>query len=844
MAPDYRNAPGGVYPMLLRHFGAFALVLCLALPAAGQESVPTLPPVSSDREEAASAGNPLAELNEEVQQALAAAGVPFSTEQERAIALMMEERRRASEDLFGDLMNFRSGPTQGQEEDRLRSAIEWLRAEFLRSLGDYLTETQAAAWARHREVASRVTAEASRAARSEETQYVRINNNTFTAENNGYGSGGSTDVIQRGGAGAWHGRAQFLLKDDALNARNAFASNKPPYQERRVSLDVSGPSIPGRLSSGFSFEQTESENVGTVRATLPDGVFALGITRPNTYREIELRNTLQAASAHSIRTFLRRATEASRDQGIGDFTLPERRYESQEVEWNVGLFPFSMLSSRSIHEARFQLNARADDTLPFSDAVRINVLDAFNGGGAQNRSEERNRHYEFGNLFTRVGDVITVKTGVEGSYRHQRSHSTSNFNGTFTFSSLDAFRAGRPLTYRVTRGNPLLEFGQLEMGTFVQTDVSVGPQLVLMFGARYEAQHNLRDYNNLAPRFALAYAPGQDTVIRAGGGISHSRLTTGMVENQMRFDGTRQFEIVIDEPSYPDPFAAGTIRQTRPSVRTTDAGLVAPYVAVGMLTLERTFLSNLLFTATYDLVREYHKLRTRNLNSPFDARFEELRACTPETPDDACVRPFPDRGNIISLESAGRDIRHTLRLSVRKRFSIFNGSLNYTALRVRGDVQGGGGTLSSNAWDPGADWGRSPQATHSINAGLNASLPLGLFLSGDLAYNSGRYYTITTGRDDNRDSNVNDRPPGVAFNTERGPRYFNVDFNVSKAFFLRRPPGSTTSGTNVNVFVNLTNAFNRVHYGTPSGVLTSPNFGRSTSASDPREIEIGVRFQF
>jgi hypothetical protein len=42
----------------------------------------------------------------------------------------------------------------------------------------------------------------------------------------------------------------------------------------------------------------------------------------------------------------------------------------------------------------------------------------------------------------------------------------------------------------------------------------------------------------------------------------------------------------------------------------------------------------------------------------------------------------------------------------------------------------------------------------------------------------------------------------------------------------------------------MTNALNHVHYGTPSGVLTSPNFGRSISASAPREVEAGVRFQF
>jgi hypothetical protein len=131
-----------------------------------------------------------------------------------------------------------------------------------------------------------------------------------------------------------------------------------------------------------------------------------------------------------------------------------------------------------------------------------------------------------------------------------------------------------------------------------------------------------------------------------------------------------------------------------------------------------------------------------------------------------------------------------------------------------------------------------------VNAGLNASLPLGVFVSGTMQYNSGRYYTITTGRDDNRDSNVNDRPAGGAWNTERGPQYMNFDLNVSKAFFFRRSAGSSTSGVNLNVFANITNVFDRVHLGTPSGVLTSPNFGRSTSASDPFETEIGVRFQF
>ena len=69
-------------------------------------------------------------------------------------------------------------------------------------------------------------------------------------------------------------------------------------------------------------------------------------------------------------------------------------------------------------------------------------------------------------------------------------------------------------------------------------------------------------------------------------------------------------------------------------------------------------------------------------------------------------------------------------------------------------------------------------------------------------------------------------------------------FNISKAFFFEGAGGTSATRTNLNVFANITNAFNNVNFSLPSGVMTSPNFGLSTSAQDPRLIEIGIRFQF
>ena len=101
-------------------------------------------------------------------------------------------------------------------------------------------------------------------------------------------------------------------------------------------------------------------------------------------------------------------------------------------------------------------------------------------------------------------------------------------------------------------------------------------------------------------------------------------------------------------------------------------------------------------------------------------------------------------------------------------------------------------------------------------------------------------------KDDNFDGNVNDRPPGVLRNSGKGPGFLNFNFNISKAIFLggKSKGGAASSGTNINLFANMTNAFNRTNYGSPSGVMTSPFFGKPFSARSAREIEAGMRFQF
>jgi hypothetical protein len=816
--------------------------------------------------------NPLAQLKTEVERVVRGANLAFTDDQEKAITLMMEDRRKASEDLFGDLMDFSAGPTRGQDADRLNSAIEWMRSEFLRLLQDYLTADQLVVWNRYTEAAA-ATAAAPRGERGggpeprrqNQTQYVRINNNAFTAEDNAYRNrgvgggggrvGGGAEVIQRGGAGNFHGNAQVLLKDESLNAGRRFASNKPPYQERQLSFDFGGPLIPGHLTSSFGVNRNNAENVDTIRATLADSsIYALGITHPSTSSGFNTSHTLQLSERHSLTVSGAWRNNVNKNLGAGGFVLPERAYDTRGSNWNVQISEFSAVSSQTLYEMRFNFSTNNSETFPLTDAPKINVTDAFSSGGSQNRGHSKGQNLEFSNLYTRLGEKLSIKAGLEGVYRKTNQYAETNFLGTFAFSSLDTYRSGQPFSFRVNRGDPQLQLGQWETGYFFQNDVKVTPRLTVMSGIRYEFQTNISDHNNIDPRVGLAYAIGRASVLRAGAGIFHQRVQDYLINDQNRLNGTHQYEIVIDNPSYPDAFVAGSIRN--PSVRVTDPDLRAPYDQFAMASFERTFLNTLFVSASYDYMHGVHRLRLRNLNAPRDTTSTTPASCKPLQSSATCLRPLPDRGNIINLESSGTEILHTIRLNFRERFSIFNITANYQAmvgwldspnnLQNQTNVsQFGFSTegLPSDSYNLRVDWGRNAQPVNTLNTTVNARLPLGLFLTGTMNYGSSRRYTVTTGKDDNLDSSVNDRPIGGGRSADHGPNMLNFDFNISKAFFLS---SATNGGTrsNVNLFANMTNAFNRPNYGIPSGVMTSPNFRKSTNAGNPREIEAGMRFQF
>src|SRR5262249_47562386 len=143
---------------------------------------------------------------------------------------------------------------------------------------------------------------------------------------------------------------------------------------------------------------------------------------------------------------------------------------------------------------------------------------------------------------------------------HERSFSQDNFFGEFTFSDIASFRAGKPLKYRITYCDPTFKMGQTQITFFSQNDFKLTKTFTLMLDARYSVQSNIPDHNNVNPRISFAYAIGNSTVIRGGSSIFTQWTRFNNIRQFSQLDEQQLYEIQIDNPGWPDPFASGSIR--------------------------------------------------------------------------------------------------------------------------------------------------------------------------------------------------------------------------------------------------------------------------------------------
>ena len=733
---------------------------------------------------------------------------------------------------------------------------------------------------------------------------IRINQNPFSAEYSRPGAG-RIEIVTKPGNEQWRGNLGFGVSNSALNARRATAMTKPDLDQRRYAFTLGGPLIAKKMSFFFNGENRAVNSENTVNARTLNGPFIVNSPSFVENRFFGLRagylinqkNTLNAGFNYQ---------ESRRGNNGGGFTLPERGARSDNTNQTLTISETFLISQRLIHEARLRYQHEIGEQTAITSGVAVDVPDAFSGGGdpcCPNKS--RQDQLDFQDYLSFSCKKHSLRGGFQFEYENNRDLSAGNFNGAYTFSSLDQYRAvvnndplARPTQFRINRGDPFVRYTQARSSWFIQDDIRMSQSLTLSAGLRYEFQNHLQDKINFAPRFGVAWSPfrNRKTTIRAGGGVFFDRLTGSLYENTLRYDGVTQQSVVIRNPIFipdftpamADPISGESQVELRNNARRAlDPKLQAPYTINFMTSVERQLSRGFIVSVTHNYLRGAHLFRTRNINAPLPTTNK---------------RPEPAQGNLYQLESSASSRYNGFGFRLDRRFSrSFSVITSYTLSWTNNDADSPQ-SLPANNYDLRSEWARAgADRRHSLLITGPVSLKYGVYLTPFIQVNSGAPFNITTGEDDNRDTTINDRPAGIRRNSDLpaglyaqlpaicaqncspgqtpllmanflaanfpngvraiGAGSFTTNLSVNKTFRFGHRGGQASrnerveqegSGANGNesgrfnlqFSAQITNLFNHVNPGAFTGVLTSPFFRRSNRVSPARQIEFNVRFGF
>jgi hypothetical protein len=689
---------------------------------------------------------------------------------------------------------------------------------------------------------------------------IRFSAAMFAAENH---SAGHTfvDISTQPGLGPLRGSMDFSFRDGSMNARNAFQPQKGPEQTQQYNLNLSGTLLKDRTSFSLSAGGASLYDSANVFAAVPGTSLTGPVRRPSDRLNFNLRVDHAVNKSHTLRGSFQQTGGDQRNLGVGNYDLASRAFARTTSESLFRVSEGGPLSRFWFAESRLQVRRATTETISAVDEPTVRVLDAFTAGGAQLSGGRESTDVEFATDidFARRGHSMRMGTLIEGG--RYRSDNRSNDLGTYTFPSLADYEAGRPANYTRRTGDPLVSYSQWQAGLYFQDDWRVRPNLTLSAGVRQEFQTHMSDRWNFGPRGGFTWSPFKSgkTTVRVGAGLFYDWLESETFEQTLRVDGFRQQDLVIANPGYPDPFSGGPAQEVLPPSRYMLAnGLVMPKRAMGLIAVTQRIGQTMSVNASYNHQNGWDRFRGLNVNAPRDGG-----------------RPNPELGNVTQVESTARleadslSVGMNFNLPQRRTFLFANYSWN----NQRNDADGAF-SLPANSYDLAAEWGRAAGVPrHIASAVLNTTLMRHLRLAVSTTARAGAPYTITTGRDDNGDTVLNDRPAGTTRNSVTGSAMWDMAARLTYAFgFGEKPPstggpvgqmvvmrmgggagdllgglgggGAENKRVRIELFVSAANVFNNVNPMGYSGVMTSPFFGRPTMAGPARKIDVGMKIGF
>ncbi len=729
---------------------------------------------------------------------------------------------------------------------------------------------------------------------------IHITRDGFAAENH-FAGALFIDIITQPGLGPVRGGLNFRLRDGSMSGRSPFTPTKGPEQTQNYGMNLGGSLIKERSSFSLSVSGTHSYDTSILNAAVPGAYLSQSVSRKTPRDNVFISGLFDYALTkdQTLRASYNQSSFKSSNLGIGAYDLPEERgYASEDHSYNLRLQEAGPLGRRFFTNTRVQLGWSDSESRSNVEKPTIRVNDAFTSGGQQVAGGRHSRTFNVGSDLDYVRGIHSIRTGVLLDGGWHRSDDRSNYLGTYTFESLEAYQAGVARSYTRRDGEAQIDYFFLQAGAYLQDDIRVRRNLTFSPGVRYEALTHVSDFSNFGPRFGVTWAPFRSgrTTLRASAGIFYDWLTSATYEQSLRVDGFRQRELNIVNPVFDpitlDPGDVGVLPAAN-RYRLGD-GLQLPMFKRLSTGIDQTINSRVRVGLSYAYTRGSNAFRGNNLNAPIGG-----------------VRPDPGFANIVQTVSDGRSAQH----SVNTNFSVSlartatpgggggpilingvgrdgpppppppgllaaggaaNRRFDWRRLSINGNyslgrsltnaAEGAFGLPATGTL--GGEWGPAANDVRQrVNLGINSSQLRNLNANLNVNLASGSPYNIRTGRDDNGDLVFNDRPAGVSRNGARGDGQITLNANFAYSIAFGRPsaappPGIQIVGVGggaptvttfnapaaaryrVQLIVSILNLTNHANYGGYSGVMTSPFFRHATTVTNPRKVDVGLGFNF